>query len=47
MRPTNGVVTHVKDLKWFDTMPGEQMAIRIHSSQVGGAITVSKREYQP
>ncbi|TCN01443.1 cupin domain [Paenibacillus sp. BK033] len=33
-------VTFAKDLEWFDTMPGEQMAIRIHSSQVGGAITV-------
>lgn len=33
-------VTFVKDLQWFDTMPGEQMAIRIHSNQTGGAVTV-------
>ncbi|MCM3627066.1 cupin domain-containing protein [Paenibacillus glycanilyticus] len=34
------VFTHSKDLEWFTTMPGEQMAIRIHSSQVGGAVTI-------
>ncbi|RED52627.1 cupin domain-containing protein [Cohnella lupini] len=37
---TRAAVTFAKDLEWFDTMPGEQMAIRIHSNQVGGAITV-------
>ncbi|MET3849346.1 cupin domain-containing protein [Paenibacillus sp. OAE614] len=37
---TEAGVTFAKDLEWFDTMPGEQMAIRIHSNQVGGAITV-------
>ncbi|MFC4807707.1 cupin domain-containing protein [Paenibacillus sp. GCM10023250] len=37
---TKAAVTFAEDLEWFDTMPGEQMAIRIHSSQVGGAITV-------
>ncbi|MED1791379.1 cupin domain-containing protein [Brevibacillus nitrificans] len=34
------VVTHAIELEWFDTMPGEQMAIRIHSRQVNGALTV-------
>ena len=37
---TKAAVTHSKDLQWFNTMPGEQMAIRIHSNQVGGAVTI-------
>ncbi|MGG6310797.1 cupin domain-containing protein [Paenibacillus macerans] len=37
---SGAVVTYAKELKWFDTMPGEQMAIRIHSNQAGGAVTV-------
>jgi quercetin dioxygenase-like cupin family protein len=28
------------DLAWFDTMPGEQMALRVNSGDVGGAFTV-------
>jgi quercetin dioxygenase-like cupin family protein len=32
--------TLAKDLVWFDTMPGEQMAIKIHSKDVGGALAV-------
>lgn len=44
MNPNNETkqvaITHGKDLEWFTTMPGEQMAIRIHSSQVGGAVTI-------
>ena len=40
MKPTTGVVTHATELNWFNTMPGEQMAIRIHSNQVNGAVTV-------
>ncbi|NIK68348.1 cupin domain-containing protein [Paenibacillus sp. BK720] len=34
------VVNFAEDLVWFDTMPGEQMAVRLHSNQVGGAISV-------
>lgn len=33
------VINYSKDLEWFDTMPGEKMAIRIHSNQVDGAVT--------
>ncbi|MBO7743546.1 cupin domain-containing protein [Paenibacillus sp. MWE-103] len=45
MKPTTitearAAVTYAKDLKWFDTMPGEQMTIRIHSNQTGGKVTV-------
>lgn len=40
MNNTKAVVTHGRDLQWFDTMPGEQMAIRIHSTQVGGAVSI-------
>lgn len=34
------VVNYAKDLLWFDTMPGEQMAVRLHSNQVGGALSI-------
>ncbi|CAM4514755.1 quercetin dioxygenase-like cupin family protein [Paenibacillus endophyticus] len=34
------VVNYTKDLVWFDTMPGEQMAVRLHSNQVGGALSI-------
>ncbi|GMK47465.1 hypothetical protein PghCCS26_45950 [Paenibacillus glycanilyticus] len=34
------VVSPVDELEWFDTMPGEQMAIRIHSKQTGGALSI-------
>lgn len=34
------IVNFAKDLVWFDTMPGEQMTVRLHSNQVGGSITV-------
>ena len=34
------IVTRSEDLNWFDTMPGEQMAIRVPSTEVGGAFTV-------
>lgn len=39
-RIQRAAITQSKDLDWFNTMPGEQMAIRIHSSQVGGAVTI-------
>ncbi|MDZ7951118.1 cupin domain-containing protein [Nostoc sp. DedQUE09] len=34
------IVSRGKDLNWFDTMPGEQMAIRVPSTDVGGAFTI-------
>lgn len=37
---SRAIVNHPQDLKWFDTMPGEQMAVRLHSRQVGGAFTI-------
>src|SRR5262249_21917390 len=33
-------VTLPADLKWFDTVPGEQMAIRIDSRHVSGAVSI-------
>jgi mannose-6-phosphate isomerase-like protein (cupin superfamily) len=39
-RIQRAAIRQSKDLEWFNTMPGEQMAIRIHSSQVGGAVTI-------
>jgi quercetin dioxygenase-like cupin family protein len=37
---TGAVVGPADDLTWFDTMPGEQMALRVHSTDVGGAFTI-------
>jgi mannose-6-phosphate isomerase-like protein (cupin superfamily) len=37
---SGAAVTFPKDLQWFDTMPGEQMAIRIDSRHLSGAVTV-------
>ena len=34
------IVSRGEDLNWFDTMPGEQMAIHVHSKDVGGAFTI-------
>lgn len=34
-------------LKWFDTMPGEQMALRVHSRDVGGAFTIIEVRVPP
>ncbi|MBW4455506.1 MAG: cupin domain-containing protein [Nostoc indistinguendum CM1-VF10] len=34
------IVSRREDLNWFDTMPGEQMAIRVPSTDVGGAFTI-------
>jgi mannose-6-phosphate isomerase-like protein (cupin superfamily) len=34
------VIGRPGDLAWFDTMPGEQMALRVHSEDVGGAFTI-------
>ncbi|MEG4396627.1 cupin domain-containing protein [Microcoleus sp. BROC3] len=34
------IVSRSEDLNWFDTMPGEQMAIHVHSKDVGGAFTI-------
>jgi len=45
MEPSSGndsgaVVGRAEDLAWFDTMPGERMALRVHSVDVGGAFTI-------
>jgi mannose-6-phosphate isomerase-like protein (cupin superfamily) len=37
---TGAVVGRAEDLVWFDTMPGEQMALRVHSTDVDGAFTI-------
>jgi quercetin dioxygenase-like cupin family protein len=34
------IVSRGEDLNWFDTMPGEQMAIHVPSKDVGGAFTI-------
>jgi mannose-6-phosphate isomerase-like protein (cupin superfamily) len=41
------VVGRAGDLEWFDTMPGEQMAIRVNSSDVGGAFTIIELHVPP
>jgi hypothetical protein len=35
------------NLTWFDTMPGEQMAVRLHSRDVGGAFTIIEARVPP
>jgi len=40
-RGTSGAITnHPRDLEWFGTKPGEQMAIRLLSPRVSGAFTI-------
>jgi quercetin dioxygenase-like cupin family protein len=41
------IVSRGEDLNWFDTMPGEQMAIRVHSKDVGGAFTILEVRVPP
>jgi hypothetical protein len=35
------------DIEWFDTMPGERMALRVHSREVGGAFTIVEARVAP
>jgi quercetin dioxygenase-like cupin family protein len=37
---SRAVISQADDLTWFDTMPGEQMALRVHSTDVDGAFTI-------
>lgn len=41
------IVGHSENLDWFDTMPDEQMAIRVHSKDVGGAFTIIEVDVPP
>lgn len=41
------IVGRGEDLNWFNTMPGEQMAIRVHSKDVGGAFTIIEARVPP
>lgn len=41
------IVGRSEDLNWFDTLPGEQMAIRVHSRRVGGAFTIIEARVPP
>jgi mannose-6-phosphate isomerase-like protein (cupin superfamily) len=41
------IVGRDEDLNWFNTVPGEQMAIRIHSKDVGGAFTIIEARVPP
>ena len=36
-----------ENLTWFETMPGEQMAFRLHSRDVGGAFTIIEARVPP
>jgi mannose-6-phosphate isomerase-like protein (cupin superfamily) len=37
---SGAIIAQADELSWFDTMPGEQMALRVHSADVGGAFTI-------
>ncbi|MBD2214468.1 cupin domain-containing protein [Calothrix sp. FACHB-156] len=41
------IVSQGEDLNWFDTMPGEQMAIRVHSRDVAGAFSIIEARVPP
>ena len=41
------IVGRGENLTWFDTMPGEQMAFRLHSRDVGGAFTIIEARVPP
>ena len=44
---TKAVTAAAIELNWFDTTPGEQMAIRIHSKDVLGAFTIIEARVPP
>jgi mannose-6-phosphate isomerase-like protein (cupin superfamily) len=41
------IVGRGESLRWFETMPGEQMAVRLHSRDVGGAFTIIEARVPP
>ena len=41
------IVGRGETLNWFDTMPGEQMAVRVPSREVGGAFTIIEARVPP
>ena len=41
------IVGQSENLDWFDTVPGEQMAIRVHSKDVNGAFTIIEVRVPP
>jgi quercetin dioxygenase-like cupin family protein len=41
------IVGRSENLNWFDTMAGEQMAVRLHSRDVGGAFTIIEGRVPP
>lgn len=45
--PRNAVVGRAEDLDWFDTMPGEQMAMRVRSGDVAGAFAIIEARVPP
>lgn len=46
-RSNVAIVSRGENLDWFDTMLGEQMAIRVHSKDVGGAFTIIEARVPP
>jgi mannose-6-phosphate isomerase-like protein (cupin superfamily) len=46
-RTAHAIVGRGQDIQWFDTMPGERMALRVHSRDVGGAFTILEARVPP
>jgi mannose-6-phosphate isomerase-like protein (cupin superfamily) len=44
---SGAVVGRADELDWFDTLPGEQMAFRVNSGDVGGAFSVIEVHVPP
>jgi mannose-6-phosphate isomerase-like protein (cupin superfamily) len=43
----HAIVGRQEDIQWFDTMPGELMAVRVDSRDVGGAFTILEARVPP
>jgi quercetin dioxygenase-like cupin family protein len=46
-RSRGAIVGRGENLNWFDTMAGEQMAVRLNSRHVGGAFTIIEARVPP
>lgn len=46
-QPRRAIIGRGEDLNWFETMPGERMALRVHSRDVGGAFTIIEAQVPP
>ena len=41
------IVSHHDSIKWFDAIPGEQLCIRVHGTQVNGRYAIMENIAAP